>query len=173
VNRFVKEYKITSAALFNCTWGILLRKYTNNEDIIFGTTVSARNARIKEIENMVGLFINTLPLRMRIYSDKKIIDLLKDVQQSMQSREEYTYTSLAEIKNWSGIDFNRDIFDSIVVIENYPLDRIKGDRQQLHAIMQSCIHAISPLPQSPNPPSTEPATWPGGFMMALLNLLAG
>jgi amino acid adenylation domain-containing protein len=134
VNSFVKEYKITSAALFNCTWGILLRKYTNNEDIIFGTTVSGRNAWIKEIENMVGLFINTLPIRMQVYSDKKIIDLLKDVQQSMQSREEYTHTSLAEIKNWSGIDFNRDFFDSIVVIENYPLDRVLTDKNNVLSV---------------------------------------
>jgi len=127
VNAFVKKEKITPAALFNCTWGILLRKYTNNEDIIFGTTVSGRNAAIKEIENMVGLFINTLPLRMQVYSEKKIIDLLKDVQKSMQSREEYTHTSLADIKSCGGIDFNRDIFDSIVVIENYPLDRVLTD----------------------------------------------
>jgi amino acid adenylation domain-containing protein len=134
MNHIVLKYKITSAALFNCTWGILLWKYLDNEDILFGTTVSGRNAKIKGTENMVGLFINTLPLRMQLYSYKKTIELLKDVHQSMQSREKYTHTSLVDIKSWSRIDFNQNLFDSIVVIENYPLDQILTDKNNALSI---------------------------------------
>ncbi len=123
LNAFIRKKRITSAALFNGTWAILLGKYTHNEDIVFGTTVSGRKANIKGIKDMVGLFINTLPLRTKVSSDDKILTLLEEVQHSMQVREEYESTSLVDIKEFCGIDFKENIFDSIVVIENYPIDR--------------------------------------------------
>ena len=64
VQDFVKKYKVTLAALFYTCWGILLQAYNNCSDVLFGTTVSGRSAKVKGIENMVGLFINTLPLRL-------------------------------------------------------------------------------------------------------------
>ena len=123
LNAFIRKKRITSAALFNGTWAILLRKYTHNEDIVFGTTVSGRKANIKGIKDMVGLFINTVPLRTKVTGDKKVLSLLEEVQHSMQVREEYESTSLVDIKDFCGIDFKETIFDSIVVIENYPIDR--------------------------------------------------
>ncbi|MCP4151402.1 MAG: hypothetical protein GY757_26900, partial [bacterium] len=63
---FAGKHKITTAALLYTAWGLLLKRYDNNEDVIFGTTVSGRNAGVKGIEEMVGLFINTIPLRVKI-----------------------------------------------------------------------------------------------------------
>lgn len=61
---FVKQHKITLSTLLTGGWGLLLREYNGVEDIIFNTTVSGRRAKIKGIEDMVGMFINTLPLRI-------------------------------------------------------------------------------------------------------------
>ncbi|NIM15013.1 MAG: amino acid adenylation domain-containing protein [Candidatus Aminicenantes bacterium] len=122
LENFVKTYKVTLAALFYCAWGILLQRYTDSSDVIFGTTVSARTAKIKGIEDIVGLFINTPPLRVRTAPPGKINDLLAAVQRSLGEREEFESTPLADIKEWSNIHPTEDLFDSVVVIENYPLN---------------------------------------------------
>ncbi|NIM11556.1 MAG: amino acid adenylation domain-containing protein [Candidatus Aminicenantes bacterium] len=122
IQHFAAAHKITFACLLYVCWGILLQKYGSCEDVVFGTTVSGRSAQIKGIEEMVGLFINTQPLRIRTRrEDEKIIDLLYRTNESLRLREDYEWTSLVKIKEYSEIDHNRELFDSIVIIENYPL----------------------------------------------------
>ena len=124
VDNFTRQNKITLAALIYTAWGILLQKYNDNEDVVFGTTVSGRTAKIDDIENMVGLFINTIPLRVKAKGNDKIINLLYKVKRELELREEYELTPLVNIKKYSEIDNKDELFDSIVVIENYPLDNI-------------------------------------------------
>ncbi len=124
---FVKRYKITFAALLYASWGLLLQKYNNTNDVIFGTTISGRSAKIKSIEDIVGLFINTVPLRVQTWPDEAISDLLYRINKMLQIREEYESTPLVRIKECinmsTALDTKEELFDSIVVIENYPLDR--------------------------------------------------
>jgi tyrocidine synthetase-3 len=119
---FVKKRQVTMADLLYCAWGILLLKYNDGEDIVFGATVSGRSAKIGGIENIVGLFINTLPLRVKASFDEKIVDLLIRLSRSGRVRENYESTPLAVIKECSEIDNKEELFDSVVVMENYPLD---------------------------------------------------
>ncbi|MCP4149958.1 MAG: AMP-binding protein, partial [bacterium] len=120
---FTKEHKITMAALLYCAWGILLQKYTYSDNSIFGTTVSGRSAKVKGIEKMVGLFINTLPLSLQTQPREKVLDSLTRINRTVQAREEFESTSLTEIKQYvSGVE---ELFDTLVVIENYPLEAIK------------------------------------------------
>ncbi|MCK4261002.1 MAG: hypothetical protein KAX49_18650, partial [Halanaerobiales bacterium] len=125
INSFTKENKITFASLFYGIWGLLLQRYNNMEDVVFGTTVSGRNVDIKGIEEMVGLFINTIPLRVRKSenSEESIITLLKNIDIVLKERIKYENVPLVDIQSYSGIDSKEGLFDSIVVIENYPLDK--------------------------------------------------
>lgn len=132
LKRFIKEERITLATLIYTAWGILLHKYMNSNDLIFGTTVSGRNVDIPGIENMVGLFINTLPLRLKIITDEDILCLLHKVQASLQEREHYEHTSLTELKRFTGTESINDLFDTVVVIENYPLDTIFTQQKNSH-----------------------------------------
>jgi tyrocidine synthetase-3 len=127
IEDFCKAYKITAAALFYSSWGLLLQKYNDSEDVVFGTTVSGRPAEIQGIENMVGLFINTIPLRLRAAGDEKIIDLLHRVNDILKERESYENTSLVDIKEYSALGVQEELFDNIVVIENYPLEKALSD----------------------------------------------
>jgi len=120
---FIKQHKITLAAFLYTAWGILLTRYSNSDDVIFGTTVSGRSAPVKGIENIVGLFINTLPLRVYLRGGETAADLLYRIDNTLRIREPYEHTSLVDIKECSEIDGNRELFDCILVIENYPLDR--------------------------------------------------
>ncbi|MCU0288415.1 MAG: amino acid adenylation domain-containing protein, partial [Acidobacteria bacterium] len=127
LDMFVKSYRETAASVFYTAWGILLQKYCDSEDVIFGTTISGRSANVNGIEDIVGLFINTIPLRVQFLAGLKIIDIVTYVENSLQAREEFQYTSLADIINCSTSaccpgNPRRPLFDSIVVIENYPLD---------------------------------------------------
>ncbi|NQX47748.1 hypothetical protein HQN87_20705 [Paenibacillus tritici] len=117
---FLKKYQITLAVLMYTAWGILLYKYNAEQDIVFGTTVSGRKPDLKQVENMVGLFINTLPLRMNITPEERLLALLDQVMHMLQDREGFEYVSLADLKTYCGS--GNDLFHSMVVLENYPVD---------------------------------------------------
>ncbi|MCK4762614.1 MAG: AMP-binding protein, partial [Candidatus Aminicenantes bacterium] len=132
---FAKRHKVTPASLLYTAYGILLQKYNNSKDVIFGATSAGRSAKIKGIEDMVGLFINTLPLRVESESGENVSDLLGKVNEAVQDREQYETTPLVNIKNYSPIDSSEELFDSIMVIENYPIDTaaLQGRRLKIES----------------------------------------
>jgi amino acid adenylation domain-containing protein len=144
LTHFVKEHKITPASFMYCAWGIILQKYNYRRDVVFGTVVSGRSAQIKGIEEMVGLFINTLPLRVQTNGPEKIVDFLERINREVQIREEYEGTPLVNIKEYSHRERQAELFDTIVGIENYPLDLAKlrkNSRLSLDAYsMQETTH---------------------------------
>ncbi|UCH95062.1 MAG: amino acid adenylation domain-containing protein [Candidatus Aminicenantes bacterium] len=119
--QFVKKHKLTMASLFYGVWGLLLQRYNDCEDVVFGTVVSGRTAKIKGIEDMVGLFINTLPLRMQCPIDEKAVDVLNRVDHMLLTREKYENTPLVHIIKYSEIGNNHELFDSLLALENYPI----------------------------------------------------
>lgn len=127
--KFTSKKEITLATLFNSAWGILLQKYTNSHDVVFGTTVSGRHVNIKGIENMVGLFINTLPLRITCNNENFITNFLNDTNKLMIERRKYESSSLVNIKSY--IDSNEILFDTVLVVENYPIDYIIKNNNKL------------------------------------------
>ena len=124
LDAFVRNNRITLAPVFYAVWGILLQKYGDSEDVIFGTTVSGRSGELKGIEDMVGLFINTIPLRIDTHPGEKIIDVVYRTDQVLREREEFENTPLPDIGSGCScsVGVEGSLFDTIVVIENYPLD---------------------------------------------------
>lgn len=120
---FLKAEGITLASFLYSAWGILLQKYSGNKDVVFGMTVSGRNQDVKQIENLVGLFINTIPLRINRMDEDTVLSLLKRTAQSAIKQKEYETASLTEIVKSSEIEGSSGLFDSIVVIENYPIEK--------------------------------------------------
>jgi amino acid adenylation domain-containing protein len=119
---FVRDHKITLAVLLYGAWGMLLQRYLNRQDVVFGTTVSGRQADIKGIDEMVGLFINTLPLRFNAGGDEKPLEVLRRLGTELQRREEFAASPLAAVKACSPLASQDDPFDSLLVVENYPLE---------------------------------------------------
>ncbi len=132
IKEFVKTKKITFAPLLYCAWGLLLQKYSYTEDIAFGATVSGRTIGIDDIDNMVGLFINTLPIRIKSDSSKTCWELLEEINSTLSFINQYSYPSLTDIKSYvASEDSNSAFFDSIVVIENYPLDKALNEKSNI------------------------------------------
>ena len=121
---FVKDKRITLAAVFYCAWGILLQKYCDIEDVVFGITVSGRSAPIRGIEDMVGLFINTIPLRARFEPGEGLMDVLARINNHLAAGEKYENTPLVDIYSYCRqlTRVREELFDTLVSMENYPLD---------------------------------------------------
>lgn len=129
VTEFTRNHAITAAAFLYGVWGILLHTYNDAIDVVFGTTVSGREPSIAGVEDVVGLFINTIPLRIAVDKETSTIDLFRRVEESLRLRGPFENTPLVDIARYGGIDSQSALFDSIIVLENYPLDeRIRGGR---------------------------------------------
>ena len=131
LQHLVKEQKVTLASVINTAWAVVLDQYNNHHDIMFGTTVSGRNNDIRNIEDKIGLFINTLPMRMKIDKNDTLKSLIKKVNNKMIERIPYEATPLTEIKKYAGLRPYEDLFQSIIVVENFPLDGVIGNKYSL------------------------------------------
>jgi len=129
LNAVAKDARVTLSSLISTAWAILLSRYSNEDDIVFGYTVSGRPPDLESSEDIVGLFINTLPLRVKIDETKGFLALLKDVHDQSVEIRDYEYSLLTDIKACSSVPGGQSLFDSIVVFENYPSEsiNIEGD----------------------------------------------
>ncbi|MCP4155266.1 MAG: amino acid adenylation domain-containing protein, partial [bacterium] len=119
---FIKARNSSIATLLYSAWGLLLQMYNGTDDVLFDTTVSGRSAKIKGIEKTVGLFINTLPLRIQIRPGEPVADFLAGVDSNLRLWGEFENSSLANLNEYLEKFHHKNLFDSVMVIENYPLD---------------------------------------------------
>ncbi|MGW6911272.1 amino acid adenylation domain-containing protein [Streptomyces sp. NPDC054940] len=114
-----RAHRLTLNTVVQGLWGLLLSGFTGRDDVVFGATVSGRPPELPGAESMVGLFVNTLPVRVRIDPDEPLAELLARLQQEQRSLDAHQHASLAEMTRSSGFDA---LFDTIVAFENYPMD---------------------------------------------------
>jgi amino acid adenylation domain-containing protein len=112
----------TLNAFFMALWGILLGRLTHSDDIVFGCVVSGRPAEVPGIQEMVGLFINTVPFRVQTANPEVSFSrLLGKLQEGILRSQAHEFVPLVEIMEQTPL--SRDLFDHIIGFENYPLDR--------------------------------------------------
>lgn len=121
VFEFVKMKQITLASLMYTVWSILLYLYTGEKDIVYGITVSGRASELKGIENMVGVFINSLPFRIQIKNEEAVDSLLKRTKNKTTEMEGYSYISPVNLKSLAKLTPRNALFHSLIVVQNYPL----------------------------------------------------
>ncbi len=122
IHEFIKEHKLTVNTVVQAAWGILLSRYSGEKDVLYGVTVSGRSADVEDIEQMVGLFINTIPVRVNYSDDEIILDFLNKLQMKFAEAIQYEYTPLVNIHKWSEVNGTNELFKSILVLENYPVE---------------------------------------------------
>ncbi|MFG3120566.1 amino acid adenylation domain-containing protein [Streptomyces sp. NPDC048201] len=111
--------RLTLNTLVQGAWGLVLAHLTGRSDVVFGTTVSGRPPEIPGIETMIGLFINTVPVRLRPEPGESLAALLTRLQEEQGRLLGNQYVGLTEICGTAGLD---RLFDTLAVFENYPLD---------------------------------------------------
>ena len=116
---FARSQGITLNTVVQGAWALLLGRYTDGDDVLFGATVSGRSADLDGIENIVGLFINTIPARVRIESELPLGTWLKTLQADQAGARAFEWCSLVDIHGWSGVPRNVPLFESIMVFSNW------------------------------------------------------
>ena len=109
---------VTVNIVIQCVWGLLLSRYNNREDVVFGTIVSGRPPELNGVEDMVGLFINAVPVRLQLPPDQPFSRLLQAAQASSLEGEPFHYVPLAEVQSLTPT--GRELFDHMLIFENYP-----------------------------------------------------
>jgi len=107
-------------------WALLLSRYSGLEEVVFGTTVSGRPPVLAGVESMVGMFINTLPIRVKVAPDAQVGPWLKDVQIRQVKLSQFEYSSLSQVQRWSKVPAGMPLFETILIFENYPSGRSLG-----------------------------------------------
>lgn len=125
IEKLTQKYHVTTNTFVETVWGILLQQYNGIDDAIFGKVVSGRNIDIPEIEKMVGLFINTIPVRVKCEKDIKFINLLKNIQNQSVESSEYDHISLMKIQEEAGLGENS--VQTVLAFENYYVDDASMD----------------------------------------------
>ncbi|UUU27828.1 non-ribosomal peptide synthetase [Streptomyces sp. DSM 40750] len=117
-----REHGVTLGTVVQGAWGLLLGRLTGRDDVVFGTTVSGRDGEVDGIASMVGLFINTLPTRFRWGPRESLGDLLVRLQEEQSRLLDHQHLGLAEIQRLTGHAGSGELFDTLVVFENYPAE---------------------------------------------------
>jgi hypothetical protein len=117
-----RQHQLTLNTLFQGVWAILLSRYSGQNQVVYGCGVSGRPVDLGRVESMVGVFINTLPVCVKLEPEQFLLDWLKQLQAQQIEMRQYEYTPLVEIQGWSEVPRSLPLFESIVVFENYPVE---------------------------------------------------
>ncbi|HEY2724811.1 MAG TPA: amino acid adenylation domain-containing protein [Pseudonocardiaceae bacterium] len=121
LEQVARQTGLTVNTVVQGAWALLLSRYSREPEVLFGTTVSGRPAELARIESMVGMFINTLPTRVRIDGTEDAVGWLQRLQVEQSEARRFDYVSLAQLQSWSDLPGGRNLFDSIIAFENYPV----------------------------------------------------
>ncbi|MBU7587387.1 MAG: AMP-binding protein, partial [Nostoc sp. TH1S01] len=126
-----QKHQLTLNTLVQGAWALLLNRYSNEKDIVFGATVSGRPSALPNAESMIGLFINTLPVRVDVNPEAFVLPWLKQIQTQQVEARHYEYTPLVKIQGWSEVPRGLPLFESIVVFENFPIEELSLSQRSL------------------------------------------
>ncbi|WP_141588804.1 non-ribosomal peptide synthetase [Myxococcus sp. AB056] len=115
-----RTHALTPNTLFQGIWALLLSRYSGQSDVVFGTTVSGRPADLPGAQSMVGMFINTQPVRTRVDPDGLVLPYLQQLQREQAEARQYEYSSLVQIHGWSEVPRGQNLFETLLVFESFP-----------------------------------------------------
>ena len=121
LNDYARRQRLTLNTLAQGAWAFLLSRYGGQAEVVYGATVNGRPADLPGSAEMVGLFINTLPLRVGVEPRAPLGPWLQEIQRQQGESELYAYNSLADIQGWSGVPRGTPLFETILVFENLPV----------------------------------------------------
>ncbi|MET0233202.1 MAG: amino acid adenylation domain-containing protein, partial [Kibdelosporangium sp.] len=118
LSEWARRHDLTVNTVVQGAWAMLLARRTGKRDVVFGATVSGRPADLPGVEEMVGLFINTVPVRVRVEAGEPVAVLLSRLQDQQSALSPYHHLRLTDIARLAGLG---ELFDTIVVFESYPV----------------------------------------------------
>jgi amino acid adenylation domain-containing protein len=118
---FARQHQLTINTVVQGAWALLLSRYSRERDVVFGCTVSGRSAPVAGIEAMIGLFINTLAVRVHVDPAAPVLGFLTALQAHEAELRDHEHSALADVQALSAVPGGTPLFESLVVFENFPI----------------------------------------------------
>jgi amino acid adenylation domain-containing protein/non-ribosomal peptide synthase protein (TIGR01720 family) len=135
LSQVARDNGLTVNTIVQGAFALLLSRYSGEREVVFGSTVSGRPAELAGVESMVGMFINTLPTRVRVDGTDGVLPWLRRLQVAQTEARRFDFVSLAQLQNWSDLPAGANLFDSILAFENYPIgEETIEDGPRVHEI---------------------------------------
>ena len=129
IEALARRHKVTMNVVVLAGWAYLLSRYSGSDTVVLGQTVSGRDPSIRNVEEIVGLLIRTIPACVEVEGDLAIGEWLKRLHARSVERERYSYYPLPEIQQCCDLSAAAALFESLVVFENYPVDEVSERRR--------------------------------------------
>jgi natural product biosynthesis luciferase-like monooxygenase protein len=115
---FSQQHQLTLNTLLQGAWADLLSRYSEQSDVVFGATRACRHGAIDSLESMVGLFMNTVPLRIQVQPEKEVLPWLRNIRNQWLALRDYERTPLLDIQRWSDVPGGLPLFNSLLIFDN-------------------------------------------------------
>ncbi|HEX6912007.1 MAG TPA: amino acid adenylation domain-containing protein, partial [Longimicrobium sp.] len=116
-----RRLRVTASAILQGAWAVVLARMAAVDDVVFGTTVSGRPPEIPGVGEIVGMFINTIPVRTSVDDSMPVDEWLRGIHREHAAAGEFEHAPLAEMQKWAGVHEKAGLFETLLVYENYPL----------------------------------------------------
>ncbi|MEV7551149.1 non-ribosomal peptide synthase/polyketide synthase [Amycolatopsis sp. NPDC089917] len=126
-----RRHGLTVNSVLNAAWGLVLSTMTGRHDVVFGAAVAGRPAAVPDIENTIGLFLNTVPTRVRLDAAESVLDLVRRLQSERMDLTPYEFMSLGVLQREAG---HRVLFDTLFVLRNADGDERRDGLRHRHGI---------------------------------------
>jgi amino acid adenylation domain-containing protein len=115
---FAAAEQLTLGTLVIGAWAVVLSRYSASEDLVFGATRACRHGSVDGAQGMLGLLINTLPLRIRLDAPTPLLDWLRGIREQWLALRPHEHTPLALVQDWGGFGAERPLFDTLLAYED-------------------------------------------------------
>ena len=120
VETLARQQQVTVNTVIQGAWAVLMSRYSGERDVLYGVTVSGRPAELAGVEQMVGLFINALPMRVEVEGEAEVGRWLQALQAEQAEMRQYEYSPLVEVQGWSEVERGVPLFETLLAYENFP-----------------------------------------------------
>ncbi|HYO57151.1 condensation domain-containing protein, partial [Archangium sp.] len=121
VQDFARKHKLTVNTVAQAAWALVLGRYSGKSDVVFGGTVAGRPPNLQGGDEMIGLLVNTLPIRVWLSAEERLLTWMQGIQAQQLEQRQYQHCSLMQIQKWSEVPREESLFDSLFAF-NYPMD---------------------------------------------------
>jgi amino acid adenylation domain-containing protein len=124
---FARANAVTPSTVLQGAWALTLSRWSGERDVVFGTVVAGRPAELPGVEQIIGLFINTVPFRVRVPESGTVGEWLAGIQRTQGEIRQHEHVSLVDVQGWSAVPRDRPLFEAAYVYENAPVDAGEDD----------------------------------------------
>lgn len=162
--RVARGHDLTLSTVVQGAWGVVLSHLTGRTDVVFGATTSGRPAELAGVESMVGMLLNTLPVRVRLDGGQRVVEMFAELQRDQSALMAHQHLGLQGVQAVAGPGA---VFDTLVVYENFPrtgLDQAEATGLTLRPVRKGVDSSHYPFTL---------VTGPGERMPVILNYERG